>query len=50
MNEISNEMNKDRNLLVFKHNDLIQKAKYNLTALEQKLITLFQKLNRQTKI
>lgn len=38
MNEISNEMNKDRNLLVFKHNDLIQKAKYNLTALEQKLI------------
>lgn len=33
-----NDMDKDRNMLVVKHNDLIQKAKYNLTATEQKLI------------
>ena len=33
-----NEMDKERSMLVVKHNDLIQKATYNLTALEQKLI------------
>ena len=33
-----NEMDKERNMLVVKHNDLIQKASYNLTATEQKLI------------
>lgn len=33
-----NEIKKDRSLLVVKHNDLIQKVSYNLTAIEQKLI------------
>lgn len=33
-----NDIDKDRSMLVVKHNDLIQKASYNLTALEQKLI------------
>lgn len=33
-----NEINKKRNMLVVKHNDLIQKISYNLTATEQKLI------------
>lgn len=33
-----NEIDKDRSMLVVKHNDLIQKATYNLTATEQKLI------------
>lgn len=33
-----NEIDKERNMLVVKHNDLIQKVSYNLTATEQKLI------------
>lgn len=33
-----NETDKERSMLVVKHNDLIQKASYNLTATEQKLI------------
>lgn len=33
-----NEIDKERTMLVVKHNDLIQKATYNLTATEQKLI------------
>lgn len=32
------EINKKRNMLVVKHNNLIQKVSYNLTATEQKLI------------
>lgn len=33
-----NQIDKERNMIVVKHNDLIQKASYNLTATEQKLI------------
>lgn len=33
-----NEIDKQRGMLVVKHNDLIQKASYNLTATEQKLV------------